>query len=109
MAQTSDWARQDEEEEEQEGGFSWDSEGGQEIEASGSEGAWEGDVEEFGEGNEGIEYTFSEPPEEAKLFVGNLAYDVDHDKLAELFNGAGVVEIAEVKFFWFLLCSASPW
>lgn len=37
-----------------------------------------------------------EPPEEAKLFVGNLAYDVDSQALAMLFEQAGTVEIAEV-------------
>jgi nucleolin len=40
----------------------------------------------------------SEPSEEAKLFVGNLPYDVDSQKLAELFEQAGVVEIAEVVY-----------
>ncbi|KAK4750533.1 hypothetical protein SAY87_004015 [Trapa incisa] len=39
-----------------------------------------------------------EPPEEAKLFVGNLPYDVDSEKLAMLFEQAGVVEIAEVIY-----------
>ncbi|KAL2933696.1 28 kDa ribonucleoprotein chloroplastic [Bienertia sinuspersici] len=46
------------------------------------------------EGGEG----FPEPPEEAKLFVGNLPYDVDSEKLAQIFDGAGVVEIAEVIY-----------
>ena len=40
---------------------------------------------------------FPEPPEEAKLFVGNLAYDVDSQALAMLFEQAGTVEIAEVN------------
>lgn len=44
------------------------------------------------EGEEG----YSEPPEEAKLFVGNLPFDVDSEKLAQLFEQAGIVEIAEV-------------
>ncbi|KAK4779351.1 hypothetical protein SAY86_006879 [Trapa natans] len=39
-----------------------------------------------------------EPPEEAKLFVGNLPFDVDSEKLAMLFDQAGVVEIAEVIY-----------
>lgn len=39
-----------------------------------------------------------EPPEEAKLFVGNLPYDVDSQKLALLFEQAGTVEIAEVIY-----------
>ncbi|RVW29397.1 31 kDa ribonucleoprotein, chloroplastic [Vitis vinifera] len=82
VAQTSDWAQQ--EEEEDKGGLTWDSEGGEEIEASGSEEAWEGEVGEDGEESEGSEDTFSEPPEEAKLFVGNLPYDIDSEKLAQL-------------------------
>ncbi|XP_050377837.1 28 kDa ribonucleoprotein, chloroplastic-like [Argentina anserina] len=39
-----------------------------------------------------------EPPEEAKIFVGNLPFDVDSEKLAQLFEKAGVVEIAEVIY-----------
>lgn len=42
------------------------------------------------------EETYSEPPEEAKLFVGNLPYDYDSEKLAQLFNSSGTVDIAEV-------------
>lgn len=53
-----------------------------------------GEVEEVEE----VEESYSEPPEDAKLFVGNLPYDYDSAKLAELFNQAGVVEIAEVSF-----------
>ncbi|XP_042064570.1 28 kDa ribonucleoprotein, chloroplastic-like isoform X2 [Salvia splendens] len=37
----------------------------------------------------------SENEEEAKLFVGNLPYDIDSEKLAQLFYQAGVVEISE--------------
>ncbi|KAL8097705.1 28 kDa ribonucleoprotein, chloroplastic-like [Apium graveolens] len=44
------------------------------------------------------EESYAEPPEDAKLFVGNLPYDFDSAKLAELFNQAGVVEIAEVIY-----------
>ncbi|KAG8388523.1 hypothetical protein BUALT_Bualt02G0134400 [Buddleja alternifolia] len=39
-----------------------------------------------------------EPPEEAKVYVGNLPYDVDSEKLAQLFQQAGVVEIAEIIY-----------
>lgn len=39
---------------------------------------------------------FVEPPEDAKLFVGNFPFDVDSEKLAMLFEQAGTVEIAEV-------------
>lgn len=42
-----------------------------------------------------------EPPEEAKLFVGNLPYDFDSQKLAMLFEQAGTVEIAEVSCILF--------
>lgn len=83
VAQTSDWAQQEDntatfqaQEEEQEGGGLLD---------------WE----VAGEGAE--DEGFVEPPEEAKLFVGNLPYDVDSQKLAMLFEQAGVVEIAEVR------------
>ncbi|KAF2600846.1 hypothetical protein F2Q68_00007436 [Brassica cretica] len=50
--------------------------------------------EEEGDANEGGG-DFPEPPEEAKLFVRNLAYDVDSQALAMLFEQAGTVEIAE--------------
>ncbi|KAL0698375.1 hypothetical protein Bca4012_054497 [Brassica carinata] len=60
-----------------------------EPEATLSEG--EGDASEGGG-------DFPEPPEEAKLFVGNLAYDVDSQALAMLFEQAGTVEIAEVIY-----------
>lgn len=84
--------------EEQDGEQQW---GVQEAEAQVSD--WEGqgepDIVEGGvfEGEE--ETPVVEPPEEAKLFVGNLPYDVDSEKLAMLFEQAGVVEIAEVDFF----------
>ena len=42
------------------------------------------------------EETFPEPPEEAKLYVGNLPYDVDSENLAQLFDQAGTVEVVEV-------------
>ncbi|EOA13798.1 hypothetical protein CARUB_v10026893mg [Capsella rubella] len=41
---------------------------------------------------------FQEPPEEAKLFVGNLPYDIDSQALAMLFEQAGTVEISEVIY-----------
>lgn len=44
------------------------------------------------------EADFVQPPEDAKLFVGNLPYDVDSEKLAMLFEQAGTVEIAEVIY-----------
>ncbi|KAG8378711.1 hypothetical protein BUALT_Bualt07G0013700 [Buddleja alternifolia] len=39
-----------------------------------------------------------EPSEEAKVYVGNLPYDVDSERLAKLFEEAGVVEIAEIIY-----------
>ncbi|OIT29026.1 PREDICTED: 28 kDa ribonucleoprotein, chloroplastic [Nicotiana attenuata] len=41
---------------------------------------------------------YQEPSEDAKLFVGNLPYDIDSEGLAQLFQQAGVVEIAEVIY-----------
>ncbi|PHT48482.1 Glycerate dehydrogenase HPR, peroxisomal [Capsicum baccatum] len=38
---------------------------------------------------------YQEPPEDAKLFVGNLPYDVYSEGLTQLFQQAGLVEIAE--------------
>lgn len=115
MAQTSDWAQQEEEGEEEEKGneegFNWagegseETEGGVEARASSNEGdGWRGEVEDGNESSgDGVSQGspgefYPEPPEEAKLFVGNLPYDVDSEKLAQIFNDAGVVEIAEVKF-----------
>ncbi|XP_020598454.1 31 kDa ribonucleoprotein, chloroplastic-like, partial [Phalaenopsis equestris] len=60
--------------------------------AGGDKGINEGDLEEEGDDS------FPEPPEEAKLFVGNLPYDVDSEKLAHLFEKAGIVEVAEVIY-----------
>ncbi|XP_021749838.1 28 kDa ribonucleoprotein, chloroplastic-like [Chenopodium quinoa] len=89
VAQTSDW--------EQEGSTNAVLEGEEEVASWGSEpqvAEFAGEDEGAVEGGEG----FPEPPEEAKLFVGNLPYDVDSEKLAQLFDGAGVVEIAEVIY-----------
>ncbi|XP_061366075.1 28 kDa ribonucleoprotein, chloroplastic-like [Gastrolobium bilobum] len=95
VAQTSDWAQQEEDntvtvedEEEEEEGFN-------ETEAALSE--WEPSGEDAETGEE-VEGGFVEPPEDAKLFVGNLPYDVDSQKLAMLFEQAGTVEIAEVIY-----------
>ncbi|WOL16112.1 28 kDa ribonucleoprotein, chloroplastic-like [Canna indica] len=109
VAQTSDWARQEEEESEAgDGGFGVEGleeddgpgleelEGEEEqVEDSGIVAEGKGEfVEEDGE----EEKEYAEPPEEAKLFVGNLPYDMDSEKLALLFEKAGVVEIAEVIY-----------
>ncbi|XP_030531307.1 28 kDa ribonucleoprotein, chloroplastic-like [Rhodamnia argentea] len=122
VAETSGWAQQDEdntvtttldqEQEQEEGGEpGWENqetearvsdwEGGGEISEGGDFVEGEGGgVEEAGaeEEEEGEGETFVEPPEEAKLFVGNLPYDVDSQKLAMLFEQAGTVEIAEVIY-----------
>lgn len=59
----------------------------------------EGEEESYGdEVVDESEDTYQEPPEEAKLFVGNLPFDIDSEKLAQLFDQAGVVEIAEVIY-----------
>ncbi|KAJ8553959.1 hypothetical protein K7X08_024637 [Anisodus acutangulus] len=54
------------------------------------------DFEAGGDAGESDEY--KEPSEDAKLFVGNLPYEIDSEGLAQLFQQAGVVEIAEVIY-----------
>lgn len=71
-----------------------DGEGGG-IEGSEGEGE-EGENNEDEDGEFLKDGDFSEPPEDAKLFVGNLPYDVDSQRLAMLFEQSGTVEIAEV-------------
>ncbi|XP_058093681.1 28 kDa ribonucleoprotein, chloroplastic-like [Magnolia sinica] len=107
VAKTSDWApRQDEEAgfdlEQQQGEegtearmSDWEGEGEEHTESGGEEGSGGGDgyAEEEGE-----EESYLPPPEEAKLFVGNLPYDVESADLAELFEKAGIVESAEVIY-----------
>ncbi|KAL6960504.1 hypothetical protein U1Q18_038267 [Sarracenia purpurea var. burkii] len=86
VARTSDWAQEEEKEEQNPiDGFKWGSEG---------EDGRIGDVGILEESEE----SFPEPPEEAKIFVGNLPFDVDSEKLAQLFDQAGVVEISEVIY-----------
>ncbi|KAF3438659.1 hypothetical protein FNV43_RR21423 [Rhamnella rubrinervis] len=92
----SKWENQ--EDSETEGRVSdWEAEGEDTaIEAGESEGeSVEGVI--FNEGGED-EGGYVEPPEEAKIFVGNLPYDVDSERLAMLFEKAGTVEIAEVIY-----------
>lgn len=115
MAQTSDWARQDGESNVREEDFDWEQQ--QEGESEDTEAQisdWEGEGEEEplessgGEAEEsggvgfaadvGEEDSYPLPPEEAKLFIGNLPYDMDHQSLAELFDQAGTVEVAEVIY-----------
>ncbi|KAA8542202.1 hypothetical protein F0562_023354 [Nyssa sinensis] len=116
VAQTSDWAQQDDktaiiEEEE----VRWENQevDGTEAGISDWEGAGvgegeeeEGTIEAIGDATESggedgfveAEESYPEPPEDAKVFVGNLPYDVDSEKLAQLFEQAGIVEIAEVIY-----------
>lgn len=82
VAQTSGWTEE---------------EGGEESIGSASVAVEENEPEVDGEGDVSEGGDFPEPPEEAKLFVGNLAYDVDSQALAMLFEQAGTVEIAEVN------------
>ncbi|KAG4190860.1 hypothetical protein ERO13_A07G055300v2 [Gossypium hirsutum] len=97
VAQTSDWAQQ---EEENDATITIDDE------ESGIEAKWENDDSDGPEGKDAVfeeqsrdlEEEGSEPSEEAKLFVGNLPFDVDSQSLAMLFEKAGTVEIAEVIY-----------
>ncbi|XP_050220864.1 28 kDa ribonucleoprotein, chloroplastic-like [Mercurialis annua] len=107
VAQTSDWAQQGEE---NEGSVTveekWETQESETEEGTVSD--WESEGEgvsaaaaaaaEEDEGSEPDEEAFEEPPEEAKIFVGNLPYDVDSQKLAMLFEQAGTVEVAEVIY-----------
>ncbi|KAB2609237.1 28 kDa ribonucleoprotein [Pyrus ussuriensis x Pyrus communis] len=76
VAQTSDWGQED-----------------STLTIDGAEGS-----EEEGVFEEREEVSNVDPPEEAKVFVGNLPFDVDSQKLAELFERAGIVEVAEVIY-----------
>ncbi|KAL1534736.1 28 kDa ribonucleoprotein, chloroplastic-like [Salvia divinorum] len=51
-----------------------------------------------GEGDEGEGGFVVGPPEGAKVYVGNLPFDVDGERLGELFEQAGVVEVSEVIY-----------
>ncbi|KAH6774386.1 chloroplast RNA-binding protein 31B [Perilla frutescens var. hirtella] len=93
VAQTSDWAKQ--EEGDAENGVGYASDEG--VAAAAVETSEWGSNEENADGDGGEE-SFPQPPEEAKLFVGNLPYDIDSEKLAKLFDKAGVVEISEVIY-----------
>ncbi|KAE9602662.1 hypothetical protein Lal_00049888 [Lupinus albus] len=89
VAQTSDWARQEEEEEEGEEGEPTLENQDADNEREEVEDAKDGNFEEKG---------FEEPSDDAKIFVGNLPFDVDSEKLAMLFENVGTVEIAEVIY-----------
>ncbi|XP_071706265.1 28 kDa ribonucleoprotein, chloroplastic-like [Rutidosis leptorrhynchoides] len=78
VTQNSDWSQQ----------VTQESETVEEEDATNDEEVEEGEEEE----------SYSEPPEDAKIFVGNLPYDFDSENLAQLFNTAGTVDIAEVIY-----------
>jgi hypothetical protein len=84
VAQTSDWTQEEKED------GAWENQG---------ETAWVGETETAE--SDGDVGRFEEPSEELKIFVGNLPFDVDSDKLAELFEQAGTVEVAEVSSYFF--------
>ncbi|KAL1371346.1 hypothetical protein HN51_001561 [Arachis hypogaea] len=92
VAQASDWAQQQEVDGEEEEA-TWENEG---------EPKWvnqDDEIEAVIDGSEGEgEGGFDETSEDAKLFVGNLPFDVDSQRLAMLFEQAGTVEIAEVIY-----------
>ncbi|XP_019464184.1 PREDICTED: 28 kDa ribonucleoprotein, chloroplastic-like [Lupinus angustifolius] len=97
VAQTSDWAQKEEGEGEGEG------EGEEALWENQGEPNWENQDadEESGEGEgaqDGIFEVREEPSDDAKIYVGNLPFDVDSEKLAILFETAGTVEIAEVIY-----------
>ncbi|GMY14993.1 28 kDa ribonucleoprotein, chloroplastic-like [Fagus crenata] len=99
VTQNSDWAQQEAEDNNtltinQEEPI-WENQEVDGTEGSDEEGTFKEREEEEGEGEE---ESFVEPPEDAKLFVGNLPYDVDSQKLAVLFEQVGTVEIAEVIY-----------
>ncbi|XP_074287627.1 28 kDa ribonucleoprotein, chloroplastic-like [Silene latifolia] len=103
VAQTSEWDQDSSPNAavlDEEPAVGWNSEDVSEPQASGfgAEAEAEAEGESEGEGLGGGDEGFPEPPEEAKLFVGNLPYDVDSEKLAGMFDAAGVVEIAEVIY-----------
>lgn len=54
--------------------------------------------EEESEGQVISDHQEQKPSDDAKLFVGNMTFDVDSDGLAKLFDQAGIVETAEVIY-----------
>ncbi|KAK9734014.1 hypothetical protein RND81_04G108500 [Saponaria officinalis] len=93
VAQTSDWEQESSPNAviDDEPAVNWDSQADVDVDV-------EVDVTEPQASGFGSEDGFSEPPEDAKLYVGNLPFDVDSEKLANMFDAAGVVEIAEVIY-----------
>ncbi|KAL9274006.1 28 kDa ribonucleoprotein, chloroplastic-like protein [Drosera capensis] len=79
------------------GGGESDRLGGFAIGSGGGDGAAAvEEAEGVGIGERGDEEEYVPPPEEAKVFVGNLGFEINSENLAQLFEAAGIVEIAEV-------------
>ncbi|PNY03038.1 ribonucleoprotein chloroplastic-like, partial [Trifolium pratense] len=78
---TSDWTQEEKED------GAWENQG---------ETAWVGETETVE--SDGDVGRFEESSEDLKIFVGNLPFDVDSERLAELFEQAGTVEVAEVIY-----------
>lgn len=76
---------------EDEGDFAWSE--GEEATGEGEEGVSDEAEEETGEEEE---ESYPEPPEEAKIFVGGIPFDITTEELAKLFDEAGIVEYADV-------------
>lgn len=119
VAQTSDWAQQQDEGEknnpaatltELEEEPTWENQEshGFDNEISDSESEVEdgsaeavrgvGDVEGDEDGRSNGEEGYSLPAEDTRLYVGNLPFDLESERLAMLFEQAGTVEIAEIIF-----------
>lgn len=109
VGQTSDWAQQQQETEGE--GYTDDEQGvlldddddfGEILEGVSEEDDDAAEPVEVSEEDDEAEAAddgdYTEPSDEAKLFVGNLPYDLDSPQLAELFSQAGTVEIAEIIF-----------
>ncbi|KAL5991251.1 hypothetical protein ACLOJK_012158 [Asimina triloba] len=107
VTRTSEWAPQQGKEAE----FDWEGAEDEEgPEASSSDWEGEGKVDEEMESDDdegeesyveeeedGGKESYAPPSEEAKLFVGNLPFDVESADLAALFQKAGIVETAEIS------------
>ncbi|CAN1179506.1 31 kDa ribonucleoprotein, chloroplastic [Linum perenne] len=87
VSQTSDWAQQDEQTATMDG-------------ADEEEFEEEPATEDSYDSSEDEEEGFAQLPssDEAKVFVGGLPFEVDSEKLAMMFEEAGIVEIAEVIY-----------
>ncbi|XP_051119894.1 28 kDa ribonucleoprotein, chloroplastic-like [Andrographis paniculata] len=94
VAEASEWAPDEIELEEDD---DVDEEGGFDEANTSAPFTWAGNEESLDSGGKSEE-AGDPDPEEAKLFVGNLPYNVDSEQLAQLFEKAGVVEVSEVIY-----------